>query len=1802
MTTSRHPAVVSLAILVLCSVSMLVLQAQTATRPRAFAGLNQRIPGIGITVRLDGSGSSDPAGRTLTYHWTLIETPPGSSATLTGADTVTSSFVPDEKGRYRAQLVVNNGTQSSNPDIVVVTVQNTPPLANAGTDLTAAIGQMVHLDGAASSDVDGDPLTYQWNFASRPLGSRAAFVDSTAAQPTFVVDRPGRYIARLVVRDGRARSADSVFIDVPNSAPVANAGPDQSASVDARVTLDGSGSSDVDGDRIRYTWTLTTVPAGSTARLTNRRAVHPTFVVDLPGRYVVELRVNDGLLDSGPDTVVISTGNSAPVANAGPDQSVLVPQVVHLDGSGSTDVDGNTLTFSWTFVTRPAGSAAQLVDGNTASPSFQVDRRGTYRVSLVVNDGLVDSGADIVEITVGNTAPVASAGPDQRITRGDTVTLDGSGSTDVDGDSLTYLWSLTSVPDGSTAALNNPNAVAPTFVADLSGSYVAQLIVSDGTAVSVADTVSVMTENVAPVARAGADQTGHIGQVVALNGSGSSDVDGDPLTYRWSFTVRPDGSTAPLTGTTSVAASFTPDLPGEYVVQLVVSDGVLTSTPDTSTINTTNSVPVANAGTDQNDVPLGSTVLLNGSLSNDADAQPLSYHWSLLTRPAGSTAAIDNVTGVSPTFVADIAGDYVAQLVVNDGVVDSAPDTVMIRTTRPPVASAGPDQEVLTGQTVQLDGGSSIDPDGEALTYLWSFTSVPSGSTAALAGPTTTSPTFVANVAGVYEVTLTVTNTSGETASDSVRITATTASPSLDVPVSVTFPDTEVGSVSDTFVELVSSGGAPVSITGASATGDFQIDTDSSTCSDQPLPSGESCVIHVTFTPSAVGARGGLLTVVSNAPSVGVVALLGMGTQAAPLATVTLQASDAQASEAGAATGAFVVSRGGSSAMPLTVNLTIGGTATNGTDYTTIASSVTIPAGQSSATILVTPIPDSQSESDETVVLSLATGSYSIGSPNTATVIIADSTPDGGTLINGANHSGAISTAGEVDTWTFTATAGTAIVVDIGETGGNTAFVPWIRLFGPSGSIVAGGNNWGALAAQIAVTAPATGTYTVLVASADSGNDDVGTYVLTSVRTAGPYFITPGDQGGALTNGGNHVGAIHVGDLDPWTFAATAGDTVLLNIGETGPNSAFVPWIRVFGPTGALVAGGNNWGDLAAQVAITAPLTGIYTVVVSTADSGNDDAGTYVLTMIQTPGAFTVPVGDEGGSLTNGGNHAGALHLGDLDAWTLNATAGETVVVNIGETGANSPFVPWIRVYGPTGALVAGGNNWGDLAAQVAIIAPSTGIYTVVVSTADSGNDATGTYQITAVHLAAPPVVSSGDEGGALTNGGNHTGTIHLGDLDPWTITATAGETIIANIGETGANSAFVPWIRVYSPTGTLVAGGNNWGDLAAQVAVVAPATGNYTILVSTADSGNDAVGTYVLTAIHLAANVVVSPGDEGDALTNGGNHSGTIQLGDLDPWKISATAGETLVVNIGETGSNSAFVPWIRVYGPTGTLVAGGNNWGDLAAQVAVIAPTTGVYTIVVSTADSGNDATGSYQLTALHLAGTPFISAGDEGGPLTNGGNHTGTLHIGDFDAWTIQATAGETIAANIGETGPNSAFVPWIRVYGPTGTLVAGGNNWGDLAAQVAVIAPTTGVYTILVSTADSGNDDSGSYVLAAIHLAGTPDVSFGDEGGPLSNGGVHNGTILLGDLDAWTFSAVAGQSITASIAETGVNTPFIPWIRIYGPSGTLVAGGNNWGDVSASVHVIAPASGTYTVLVSTADSGNDATGTYQLSVIR
>jgi len=281
----------------------------------------------------------------------------------------------------------------------------------------------------------------------------------------------------------------------------------------------------------------------------------------------------------------VALPNSAPVANAGVDQTPLLGETVTLDGSASTDVDGDPLTYKWSITTKPSYSMAELSDPTLVRPTFVMDLAGDYVVQLIVSDVRTDSAPDTVVISTSNSAPVANAGADQTRLFGDTVILDGSASSDADGDLLTYQWSLI-VPTGSTAALYDPSAVQPIFDIDVSGDYVAQLIVNDGKVDSVPDTVTISTSNSKPIANAGANQAPKLGDTVTLDGSASSDVDNDTLTFQWSFLLVPPGSVAKLSDTTAVNPSFTIDLSGDYVVQLIVNDGMVNSDPDTVTVTT----------------------------------------------------------------------------------------------------------------------------------------------------------------------------------------------------------------------------------------------------------------------------------------------------------------------------------------------------------------------------------------------------------------------------------------------------------------------------------------------------------------------------------------------------------------------------------------------------------------------------------------------------------------------------------------------------------------------------------------------------------------------------------------------------------------------------------------------------------------------------------------------------------------------------------------------------------------------------------------------------------------------------------------------------------------------------------------------------------------------------------------------------------------------------------------------------------------------------------------------------------------
>jgi hypothetical protein len=276
-----------------------------------------------------------------------------------------------------------------------------------------------------------------------------------------------------------------------------------------------------------------------------------------------------------------------PNANAGFSQTVHAGDLVTLDGSGSSDPDGLLpLTYAWTFISMPAGSAATISDPMVVHPTFTADTPGEYVIQLIVSNsqGNQSTPATVIISTI-NSAPIADPGPDQAITQmGITVQLDGSQSYDMDDDTLTYAWTIISKPSYSNAMLSSTTSMKPTFVADIHGTYVIQLVVRDPWASSDPKTVTVSFSNIAPVANAVAPTLGVVGDSITLDGSSSTDANLDPLTYQWGLVCAPSGSQAVITNANSVQASIVPDRPGIYVVQLIVNDGFVNSIPDTAEI------------------------------------------------------------------------------------------------------------------------------------------------------------------------------------------------------------------------------------------------------------------------------------------------------------------------------------------------------------------------------------------------------------------------------------------------------------------------------------------------------------------------------------------------------------------------------------------------------------------------------------------------------------------------------------------------------------------------------------------------------------------------------------------------------------------------------------------------------------------------------------------------------------------------------------------------------------------------------------------------------------------------------------------------------------------------------------------------------------------------------------------------------------------------------------------------------------------------------------------------------------------
>jgi hypothetical protein len=475
------------------------------------------------SISFNASGSTDPEGDLITYKWSVVSKPDGSKLTLSGDTASQLTFKPDAVGLYVFNLRVTDAKgafaekrasvmireQQAPLPVVVINVEGPgQPVLHPTRSVT--LGTTIVLDAGASSDADGTVVSTGFDIIELPAGSRASLIREARAA-RFSADALGTFKVRVRNTDNRGATSEAIFPFVVDNRPpttvvLANVNPQVADSGQASVTaavgylvsLSGLDSSDAEGDALTYAWSLSARPAGSNAALNSLSGATSQLTPDLRGDYVVKLTVTDTKGGASTYTTTVKVDNTRPLAHigsnavpvalpSGPSIRLPVNTVVTLRGSGSTDADGDTLTYAWSLPGKPEGSKTTVSAASSATVQLVPDSGGTYTVLLRVTDTKGAFSEQLLTIEIGNYPPVAVIDKERlTVLAGSAATASGALSFDEDNDALTYTWAIDAQPAGVNASIAAPNSANLSFTPPAAGTYVLSLTASDGKNSSVA--------------------------------------------------------------------------------------------------------------------------------------------------------------------------------------------------------------------------------------------------------------------------------------------------------------------------------------------------------------------------------------------------------------------------------------------------------------------------------------------------------------------------------------------------------------------------------------------------------------------------------------------------------------------------------------------------------------------------------------------------------------------------------------------------------------------------------------------------------------------------------------------------------------------------------------------------------------------------------------------------------------------------------------------------------------------------------------------------------------------------------------------------------------------------------------------------------------------------------------------------------------------------------------------------------------------------------------------------------------------
>ena len=604
-------------------------------------------------------------------------------------------------------ILVGCGGSSSSPPSTSPTSSNLPPTASAGADASSNIlpsGQP--LDGSGSRDPDGDSLRYQWSVSSQPEGGGASFVNASEQSTNFTANAPGEYVLTLTVTDpSGASSSDSVTYSLANQAPVLSlSGYEGEGFVGAPNSLDVSGSTDSNGQMLRYMWEISSAPTDSGLMGQTFNEAIPGFSFDAPGDYTVEVTASDGFAsDTQSLTFSISQFEILPLQNEFTDAEFdsVNNRIVALHDNMLTIIDSEG---DEKAITLPlAGSAVSIApDGNFAAVAHNafISHIDLNTASILNTHSVPAELGDIVLDGNGFAHGFPQTGQWVRVS---TVNMETGAVTSSDGRSTRHRSKAKLHPSGTKIyAANN----------GLSPSDVERYTIN-------ADAVTLEYD---------------------------SPYHGD-FPFCGDLWMGPSGNNFLSRCGVVVRASDDPATDMTYVMQLEIGSLVHASSSDFSGLWHTISTSSRNSGRSSNSIQVFDSG--NGNL-NDTLILPDSDFGSGLKWFGRYVFSSNNSDGIF-VLAADDSSPPNYALIKQYATASSASDFA-------PVAKSSRYITARASENVVLDGSASSDPENKSLSYSWMLMSEPEGSAVLPTGLDSSTARFSPTVEGVYEFSLRVSN------------------------------------------------------------------------------------------------------------------------------------------------------------------------------------------------------------------------------------------------------------------------------------------------------------------------------------------------------------------------------------------------------------------------------------------------------------------------------------------------------------------------------------------------------------------------------------------------------------------------------------------------------------------------------------------------------------------------------------------------------------------------------------------------------------------------------------------------------------------------------------------------------------------------------------------------------------------------------------------------------------------------------------------------------------------------------------